>query len=378
MYICIEIYSFQFTNLKELTLHLFRKKIPIRRQYIISILFVIFVASTTYLVKDWIGYRVVALLLLFAVSVLAMLFDIFPVLLASVLSALIWDFFFIPPQFTLHIDNTEDLLMFLMYFLIALVNAVLNFKIREQEKRLRDKGEKENAIKLYNTLFNSLSHELRTPISTIIAAIDTLKENKKNLSDYHQNVLYNEIDTATLRLNRQVDNLLNMSRLETEILKPKNDWCDLNELIFSVIQKYADNLLSHKIIYDHTDNLPFVKIDLMMMEQIISNIIHNGIHYTPENSIIRISTFIQDENLLITISDNGQGFPENEIPFVFNKFYRLPNTKAGGSGLGLSIVKGFVQALKGSILLENQESGGAIFTITIPCETSYINSLKNE
>ena len=359
-------------------MHSFRKKIPIKRQYIISILFIIFVASTTYLVKDWIGYRVVALLLLFAVSVLAMLFDIFPVLLASVLSALIWDFFFIPPQFTLHIDNTEDLLMFLMYFLIALVNAVLNFKIREQEKRLRDKGEKENAIKLYNTLFNSLSHELRTPISTIIAAIDTLKENKKNLSDYHQNELYIEIDTATLRLNRQVDNLLNMSRLESSILKPKLEWCDLNELIFSVIQKYTENLLSHKIIYDHTDDLPFVKIDLMMMEQIISNIIHNGIHYTPENSIIRIGSLIQDENLVIKINDNGKGFPEKEIPFVFNKFYRLPNAKAGGSGLGLSIVKGFVQALGGEINLENLESGGANFTIIIPCETSYINSLKNE
>lgn len=356
----------------------FRKKISHQKQYIFSIVFVILMASSFYLIKDWIGYRVVALLLLFTVSVIAMLFDIFPVLLASILSALIWDFFFIPPQFTLHIDNTEDLLMFLMYFIIAMVNAVLTFKIREQEKKLRDKEEKETAIKLYNTLFNSLSHELRTPISTIIAAIDTLKENKTGLSDYDQNDLYNEIDTATLRLNRQVDNLLNMSRLESAILKPKPEYCDLNELIFSVIQKFSDSMQSHTIHFKPSDNFPFVNVDLMMMEQIISNIIHNGIHYTPKNSIITINTSIQDDKLIITISDNGKGFPETEIPLVFNKFHRLPNARTGGSGLGLSIVKGFVNALNGTISLENQASGGAIFKITIPCEISYINNLKNE
>ena len=356
----------------------FRKKISHKKQYIISIVFVIAMASSFYLIKDWIGYRVVALLLMFTVSVIAMLFDIFPVLIASILSALIWDFFFIPPQFTLHIDNAEDLLMFLMYFIIAMVNAVLTFKIREQEKKLRDKEEKESAIKLYNTLFNSLSHELRTPISTIIAAIDTLKENKTGLSDYDQNDLYNEIDTATLRLNRQVDNLLNMSRLESAILKPKTEWCDLNELIFSVIQKFSDSLQSHTINFKPTDDFPLVNVDLMMMEQIISNIVHNGIHYTPENSIININTSIQDDKLIITINDNGKGFPESEIPLVFNKFHRLPNARTGGSGLGLSIVKGFVNALNGTISLENQASGGAIFKITIPCEISYINNLKNE
>ena len=138
------------------------------------------VSIACFLFVDLVGYRVVALVLLVTVSLLAMLFEISPVLIAAVLSALIWNFFFIPPIFTFHVDHAEDLLMFLMYFLVAMVNAVLTFKIREAETIARDKEEKENALRHYNVLLNSLSHELRTPIATIIGAVDTLKENIEN------------------------------------------------------------------------------------------------------------------------------------------------------------------------------------------------------
>ena len=168
---------------------------------------------------------------------MAMLFDIFPVLLTAVLSGLILNYFFIQPLFTFHITNTEDILLFLMYLIIALVNAVLTFKIREAEKKARDKEEKVKTIQLYDTLLNSLSHELRTPIATIVGSIDILKENRNKLSETSQKELLEEIDKASIRLNRQVENLLNMSRLETGMLKLKRDWCDVNELIYTVIQK---------------------------------------------------------------------------------------------------------------------------------------------
>ncbi len=324
------------------------------------------------------GYKVVALILLLTVSLVAMLFDILPVLCAAVLSALIWNFFFIPPIYTFHINNTEDLLMFLMYFVIALVNAVMTFKIREQETKVRDKEEKENTLRLYNTLLNSLSHELRTPVSTIIGAVDTLKESKDKLSVSNQAELLSQIDTASIRLNMQVENLLSMSRLETGILKLHKDWCDTSELIFSVIQKLAASNFNHNIVFNPNENLPLFKLDAGLLEQVLHNILINAIQYTPDNSVIKIDVAYLDENCVITISDNGSGFPENEIQFVFDKFYRLPNSKTGGSGLGLSIVKGYVEAHNGIIMLENNKEGGAKFTITIPAETSFINNLKNE
>ena len=306
-----------------------------------------------------------------------MLFDILPVMIAAVLSAIIWNVFFIPPLFTLHIENAEDLLMFSMYFLVALVNAVLSFKIRQAETNSRDKEEKENSIKLYNTLLNSLSHEMRTPLSTIIGSVDTLRENNRNLSHENRDELLNQIDIASCRLNRQVENLLNMNRLESGMLQVKMDWCDVNELIFQVIQKFQVES-NDKIIFEPDENLPLFKLDSGLIEQVIYNLIHNAIQYTPESSIIIIEAKNQHDNCVITVSDNGNGILESEREFVFTKFYRLPNTKTGGTGLGLSIAKGFTEAHKGSLSLEDSQEGGAKFKIVLPVEASFINNLKNE
>lgn len=203
----------------------------------ISILLILLVSATCYVFTQYIGYKIVALILLMTVSVVAMLFDILPVLVAAILSALIWNFFFIPPTFTFHINDTEDVLMFFLYFFIALINAVLTFNIRVAENKARDKEEKENTIKLYNTSLNSLSHELKTPIATIIGNVDILKDNNIKLTATHQKDLLNEIDIASVRLNKQVENLLNMSRLETGMLQLNLDWCDMEELVNATIHK---------------------------------------------------------------------------------------------------------------------------------------------
>jgi two-component system sensor histidine kinase KdpD len=347
-------------------------------QHFISAALVVIVSITCFYTVEFIGYRVVALILMVTVSLLAIMFDILPVLIAAILSALIWNFFFIPPLYTFHVDNAEDFLMFLMYFVIAMVNAVLTFQIRKAEQKARDREEKENTIKIYNTLFNSLSHELRTPISTILGSVDTLMGNKNNLSNENQTALLTEIEQASIRLNRQVENLLNISRLESGMIKLNLDWCDMNEMIYSVIQKLAAQSANHEISFTANEDIPLFKMDSGLMEQVLHNIIFNCVQYTPENSVITIEVSNQNDICKIVISDSGNGFPESEIQFAFDKFYRLPNTKTGGTGLGLSIAKGFTEAHKGQIKLENNETGGAKFTIEIPTATSYINHLKNE
>lgn len=319
----------------------------------------------------------VALLLLMTVSFLAMAFDIFPVLFAALLSALLWNFFFIPPIYTFHINNGEDLLMFLLYFIIASINTVLTYKLRIEEKKARDKEEKEKTIMLYNTLLNSLSHELRTPISTILGASDTLKENESNLTLTQRNELLNEIENASLRLNRQVENLLNMSRLESGMLEAKIDWCDVNEIINTILHKLKSTA-KQSIIFIENSQLPLFKLDAGFLEQILHNIILNAVQYTPDNSTIIIKASHDEQHCIISVSDNGKGIPKNELDLIFNKFHRLPNTKTGGSGLGLSISKGFVEALGGNISVANNLESGVQFTITLPAEMSNLNNLKNE
>ena len=355
-----------------------RLKFTAYEQYTLGVLAVCLVAGVSFLFSNYMGYKTVSLLLLFTVSLCAMFFDILPVLVAAVLSALLWDYLFIPPRYTLVVSSTEDMLMLLMYFVIALVNAVLTFKIRQVEKQAREKDEKAHMLKLFNALLNYLSHELRTPISTIIAATDNLQANAAKLSEADKQLLLNETSEASLRLNRQVENLLNMSRLESDVIKPKKDWCDVNELIYSAVNSLEHNLSRHKIEVKISKDVPLVKLDFGLMEQVLYNLIYNATIYTPEGTRIFVFADCIEDKLILDIEDNGPGFPADEVGFVFDKFYRLKEAKTGGTGLGLSIVRGFVEAHGGSVSVQNKVPQGARFIIEIPTETSYLNNLKNE
>lgn len=346
-------------------------------QYIFSIILVVLVSLICFAFKDIIGYKVIAFILLVTVSFVAMFYRIIPTLLAAVLSALIWNFFFIKPYFTFHIGNTEDQFMFFMYFVIALINAVLTFKIRQIERISNEKESKLKSIKLYNTLLDSLSHELKTPISAIIGSTDALQSNT-SMTENQKEKLLEEISIATLRLNNQVENLLNMSRLESGVIVAKMDWVDVNEIVYEVIRSLQIKSYSQKIVVNSSDNLPLFKLDYGLTEHAIYNLLNNAIIYTPQKSTITINLSNTEDALQIEILDEGNGFPEDEIAFVFDKFYRLKNSRPGGSGLGLSIVKGFVEAQNGTVTLENREEGGAKFVIKIKTEVSKFNPTENE
>ena len=369
-----------------------------KNQYLVSIIAISGVAALCFPFTDWIGYRSVALLLLLTVSILAMRLSLYPVLIAATMSALIWDFFFIPPLFTFVVNSQEDVLLLIMYFVVALLNGVFNYKLRQFENIARQKEEREIAIKLYNTLFDSLSHELRTPIATILGATDALQENDEKLSMHDKKELTSEISNAALRLNKQLENLLNMSRLESSIIRPNFEWCDVNELIYNTLNKLQSNLADHETAVEIDDNMPLVKLDFGLTEQVLGNIISNAANYTPKQTLISIKAFLIKDHegdlneteggyalgvdkityrLIIEISDMGKGFPIDEIESVFDKFYRLKNTQTGGTGLGLFIAKGFIEAQNGSIRVSNKLEHGAIFTIEIPT-TVLLQTIHNE
>ncbi|MEP6597307.1 MAG: ATP-binding protein [Ginsengibacter sp.] len=359
-------------------MELFINKISKPNQLLISVSVVCVISALCYSMSGYLDYKVVAFILLLTVSIVAVLFDIIPVFVTAILSALIWDYFFIPPHFTLQVGTTEDSILLLMYFVIASVNAVLTYKIRQIEKIGRAKEEKANTIKLYDTLLNSLSHELRTPIAAIIGATDNLQSNNHNLTTENKEELIAEISKASFRLNQQVENLLNMSRLESGFIRPKKDWCDINEVIYDAVKRIEENNISQMIGVNINPEIPFFKLDKAMMEQIIYNLVNNAVQYTKEDSKIDIIAHCHANALELIFEDNGKGFPEEEIDDVFNRFYRLKNTKTGGTGLGLSIVKGFTEAQGGTVNLENLKTGGCRFTIHIVTQTSNLKSIKNE
>ena len=354
--------------------YILTNKIDSRFQYLLSISLICLVSAICFLFSAYIGPEAVAFILLLTLSFIAMFFDILPVLLSAILSALTWDFFFLLPRFNFRVGNTEDKIMLSMYFIIAMINAALTYKIRQSEKRARKKETKAQTLKLYNTVLNSLSHEFRTPIATIIAATDNMLASPSKLSGNDTKNLLSEISTASLRLNRQVENLLNMSRLESGFIQPKKEWCNVNELVYDVIGQLDDQLNDHIIRVDIPETLPLFKLDHGLMEHALYNLVCNAAKYTPAQSLITISAGYAYEKLLVTVEDNGPGLPADEVEKVFEKFYRLKNAATGGTGLGLSIVKGFVEAHQGTVSLSGVSPTGARFTLKIPAENILPNS----
>jgi two-component system sensor histidine kinase KdpD len=220
---------------------------PKKIQYLISTSLVVLIATFCFLLSDLVGYQVAALLLLVTVSVLAMFFEITPVLVAAILSALIWDFFFIPPRFTFTVGTTEDRILLFTYFIIVSLHAVLTSRIRQVQRLAQKKEERAKQLKFYNTLFNSLSHELRTPITTIMAATDNLQADSLKLTPESKTMLLQEITIASTRLNRQVENLLSMSRLESGVIQIRKDWCDVRELIYTTLQAFDAFVINHRV-----------------------------------------------------------------------------------------------------------------------------------
>lgn len=347
---------------------------PRSKEYLYGTVAVLAVSAAGYFLSGVMGYRVVGFMLLLLVSLLAVLFDILPVLLCAALSAFIWGFVFIPPRFTIHVSATEDRILLLMYFVVATVSGILTFKLRQVEKASRLKEERAASVKLYNTILNSLSHELRTPIAAIIGAADNLQWNK-NLTPEHEQQLIQEISKASFRLNQQVENLLNISRLESGHIQPKADWCDVVELVHSVVKTVEENNAGRKINISINQNLPLCKTDKGMVEQVLNNLLNNAAIHTTADTRIDISATCHTDLLEFVIEDNGDGFKSVNSKDVFHKFSRNSLRTNSGSGLGLSIVKGFTEALDGTIELKQPAAGGAVFFITFPVKTTYAKTL---
>ena len=341
------------------------------KQYYLSIASVLVVAAACFVLSSVIGYHVVALLLLLVVSLLAITFDIGPVLTTAALSALIWDYFFIPPRFNFHVNTAEDTLVLVMYFVIAFINGVLTYKIRQVEKALHQKEARANSVTLYNTVLNSLSHELRTPIASIIGAADNLQGNS-HLNNEDKASLVSEISKAGLRLNQQVENLLNISRLESGHIQPKGDWCDIEELIHEIVKRVEEGNAQRKIGISINSNMPFCFIDRGLLEQVLYNLLNNAAIHTGVKCTIDVTASCHADLLEVLIEDSGTGFSKKEMQDVFNKFAPAKQKSTAGSGLGLSIVKGFTEALNGTVEVARGKAGGALFTIAIPVKTMYL------
>jgi len=463
-------------------------------------------------IQRWIGYQTVALIYLSSVIMLAMFVGRGPIFFAATITALCWNFLFVPPIFTFQISGFHDTMMFGMYFLVALTIGQMTARQRlqqaaerEREQRtaslyqltrelanvndfpellsaaMREVGvafdadvavmladpearqqlvryftgpwlldEKEESVatwafhhdqpagrftdtlpqasglhlplsfagkvlgvialrfrsskslniqqrnllesfvrqialvidrqrlrdadinakllekseQLSRTLLNSVSHELRTPIAAITSATSALEE--AGPLTPAQRGLTAEIETASIRLNRVVQNLLGAARLQSGHLAPKLDWCDIAELVHVSLRQLARQLEGRVVTVEIPKSAPLVRADFVLLEQALNNLLLNAATHTPAGTPIEVCVRIDGKGLILAVADHGPGLSPNELERVFDLFHRGPEAKPGGTGLGLPIVKGFVEAQGGKVTAANRAGGGAEFRIWLP------------
>lgn len=221
---------------------------------------------------------------------------------------------------------------------------------------------------LRTALMNAVSHDLRTPLSSIIASAGSLLQNDVQWTDDDRREFLEAIDEEAQRLNRLVGNLLDLSRIEAGTIHPEKAWYDLGSLINEVAGRFRYLAVSHRLTIAVPDDLPPVEFDYVEIDQVLTNLIENAIKYTPAAAEIAVSAHVSDNTVRIEVADSGPGIPDDALPRLFEAFYRAPSRgpRPQGSGLGLAVARGLVEAHDGRIWAENRAEGGARFVFTLP------------
>ncbi len=480
--------------------------------YALSLTVILMTTGVNWGLSAFTGYWSLALFYLLAIVLLGSRLGRGPLLLAATLSALLWDFLFIPPIYTFYVGRLEDGIMLGLFFVVALVTGQLTSRLRTGERRERERerrasalyrlarsigtagsvdeviaqasiqiretfevecafyiadsefglpmtahfasgltlDEKEHAVavwayrnrrsagrftdtlasstafhiplltatraygvlavkpaedrqlrlderdlvesfaqqiamvlekeslragaetgrilaqseELYRSLFNSVSHELQTPLAVMQAALDELhRAGETRLAP-----VVEAMNEAMDRLKRLVKNLLDSARLETGRLEPKREWGEVRDLVDQAIEMVGAPLRAARVVLDVPENLPLLRVDFGLMSQALANVLHNSIVHVPPPVEIRLEAESTATSLVLRISDNGPGIRPELLDTIFDRFVRGPEARPGGSGLGLSIAKGFIEIHGGTIEALRAEGGGALFIIRLPLE----------
>lgn len=481
-------------------------------EYILALLVLAGVSLLGVVVVGQVGLNAVGLGYLMGIVLLSLRVGRGPVMMAGVLSALVWDFLFIPPVFSLHIGQTEDVAMFSAYFVVTLVTAELTARIRNNEQnehsrelratalyrltlalsdapgpneamgqalalcdelfvahtalllvddatgalilhpsngfepaeleravaewtmrnrrpagrftgtfasstafatpllrsesvlgvlcvrvtengelslaqrdlaegiaaqlamfverdRLRAAGERGKLVaesdRLHRALLDGVSHELKTPLAVLSGTVERLG----SADEATRRELVGELGTATRRLIRLVNNLLDQTRLESGALRLRIDWCEADELVRAAVDSVGESLAGHPFAVSLQPDIPLFRADFALMEQVLANLLLNAaLHTPPGTSIVLAAAWERVEGRVsFKVSDRGPGVSATLRERIFRKFQRGESARAGGLGLGLSIVHGFVLAQGGEVVVGDNPGGGAVFAVYLPC-----------
>ncbi len=228
------------------------------------------------------------------------------------------------------------------------------------------------ADRLRSALLTSISHDLKTPLASIMGAAGTLRDYRNALPEDDRTALLATVIDESERLNRFIANLLDMTRIESGAMEPNAALVDVADVVGSALRRASKITADHPIETALPDDLPMLRLDPVLFEQVLFNLLDNAAKYAPAGSAIAIRARQDGREILVTVTDEGPGLPPTDLERVFDSFYRVRkgDQVRAGTGLGLAICRGFVEAMGGTITAANRaDRNGAVFTIRMLAES---------
>jgi two-component system sensor histidine kinase KdpD len=227
--------------------------------------------------------------------------------------------------------------------------------------------------RLRSALLTSISHDLKTPLASVLGAASTMRDLASGLSDQQKHDLLATVIDESERLNRFIANLLDMTKLESGAIVPNTALHDIGEIIGSALRRASKILERHNVQLDIAADLPMLQLDAVLFEQVLFNLLDNAAKYSLPGTTISIKSQRERSFVSLQVADEGEGIPPGELESVFDKFYRVQKIDhvRPGTGLGLAISRGFVEAMNGRISAANRtDRRGAVLTIRLPIPAS--------
>jgi len=310
---------------------------------------------------------------------------------AALASFLAYNWFFVEPLHTFQVGDQEEWFALVLFLITAGITGQLASQLRdraresaeraqetvalyEERERLREQATEAEVLRradeLKTALLGAVSHDLRTPLSSIIASAGSLRQPDVEWTAAERDAFLADIESEARRLARIVANLLDLSRMESGTLRPERGWYDFGALVDDVLGRLRPLTAGHEITLEVAEDLPPVPLDYVEIDQVLSNIIENALGHTPAGTKIRIGAARDGEQLAVTISDDGPGIARDVRDRLFDPFVRSGDRRGSvrGAGLGLAIARGLVEAHGGRIEASARPGAGTTIRFTLPLQ----------
>ena len=304
-------------------------------------------------------------------------------LVCSVVSVLLFNYFFVDPRFSLQVLEPGYPVVFLALFLTSFITSTLAVRLKDAARQAEENAREREAAtvqieneRLRSTLLRAISHDLRTPLTSISGNASNLLSHEDSFDETTRQSLYRSIYEDSLWLNHMVENLLASTRLEngeaklsfsTEVLE------DILEEAASHVRAFSPN---HQILVESPSEMILVRADARLIMQLLINLLNNAVKYTPEGSTVRVTAEKRGGTAYITVADNGPGVPDEHKPKIFDMFYTGDQSVSDGRrslGFGLALCKTIIKVHGCEISVSDNVPHGAVFTFSLPAEEVPLN-----